>query len=252
MFDERLCHMFGDCIRMGNGNILQKDGKLMIYRDRIADMTVLADICPSRALFVAGKEISVTELIEEVEKDIPFYKMSGGGVTISGGEPFAQRPELKELLTGLKNRDVNISAETSLHMPWEIIENYIDAIDVFLADLKHVDNEKFKTYTGGDCNLVLNNFKKLDRTGKKFIVRIPVIPKFNFSDSEMSSIIDFVSELTNVSEINFIPFHSLAREKYNLLGKVYTFGDQRNVAKADITRYIEYAEGKGLAVKILN
>ncbi len=252
MFDERQCHMFGDCIKAGSGYIVANGNKLKIERERITDFESLRNICPSKALIVAGETKSVSQIICEVEKDIPFYDMSGGGVTLSGGEAFSQDPDLMELVIELKKRKIHVSVETSLHLPWETIEKYLSLIDVFLADLKHTDNEKFSRYTGGNAALVLNNFMKLDKTGKSFIVRVPVIPYFNYSEPELCKIIDFASGLKNANEINFIPYHSLAREKYAMLGKEYFFENHRNIEKTELGPYVEYAEKKGMTAKILN
>ena len=252
MFDERLCHMFGDCIRAGNGYIVSKDNKLKIEREKITDFESLRNICPSKALIVTGETKSVSQIIDEIEKDIPFYEMSGGGVTLSGGEPFSHDPDLKELVIELKKRGIHVSVETSLHVPWETIDKYLDLIDVFLADLKHTDNEKFARYTGGNAALVINNFRELDRKGKAFIVRVPVIPYFNFSEPELCAIIDFAAGLKNALEINFIPFHSLAREKYAMLGKEYIFENHSPIEKAELAPYVEYAEKMGLTAKIMN
>ena len=252
MFDERLCQRFGECIKAGDGKILMENDKLVINRDLISDASPLRDVCPSKALIVTGQEKNVLQIMQEIEKDIPFYNMSQGGVTLAGGEPLSQGPELQELVLGLKKRGIHISAETSLHVGWEVIERYIDLIDVFLADLKHVDPGKFAKYTGGDATLVMNNFKKLDKTGKKYIVRIPVIPEFNFTAPELFSIIDFVSGLKNASEVDLIPYHSLAREKYLMLGKDYKFGDLPNIKKSDLEPFTEYAGQKGLIARILN
>ena len=93
---------------------------------------------------------------------------------------------------------------------------------------------------------------ELDNRGKTIIVRVPVIPGFNFSEPELCAIIDFTSGLRNTREINFIPFHSLAREKYTMLGREYIFDNERNVEKTELKQYVEYAEGKGLKAKILN
>jgi pyruvate formate lyase activating enzyme len=252
MYDERLCHQFGDCTIAGNGQIILKKGKLAINRELISDATVYCNICPSKALIVVGQEKSVSQILQEIEKDIPFYKMSEGGVTLTGGEPFAQGAELMELIRELRMRGINVSVETSLHMPWEIIADYTDLIDVFLADLKHVDADKFNRFTGGDAALVLENFKKLDETGKRFIVRVPVIPGFNLSSSELFDIIDFAAGLKNAFEIDFIPYHGLAKEKYLMTGKEYMFGDQKNIEKTELKPFMEYAVEKGLIAKIMN
>ena len=252
MFDERLCRMFGDCTDIDNDKMLFQNGKLVINRDRITYAGVYRNICPSKAIIVAGQEKSVSQILQEIEKDVPFYNDSNGGVTLTGGEPLSQGNELKDLIAGLKNRRIHISVETSLHLDWEVIKDYVVLTDVFLADLKHVDPGKFKEFTGGDSDLVINNFKKLDETGKKFIVRVPVVPKFNYSPPELFAIIDFASGLKNAIEIDFIPYHSLAGEKYLMTGKDYIFGDQKNIEKSELIPYVKYAEQKGLITKIMN
>ncbi len=252
MFDERKCNRFGDCISASRGRITVNKGNLIIDRENISDASSLRNICPSKALEVVGREMSAEELLNEIEKDQLFYRMSDGGVTLSGGEPLAQGAELHDFIAGLKKRNIHVSAETSLHIPGETLEAYLDTIDVFLADLKHTDYRKFSEYTGGDLSLVLNNYKKIDEAGKKFVVRVPVIPGFNHTKSEIFSIIDFAAELNNSFEIDFIPYHSLAREKYQMLGMEYVFGDQANMEKSEIWPYAAYAERKGLIAKILN
>jgi pyruvate formate lyase activating enzyme len=252
MFDERICHQFGECLKPGNGEIDLYNEKLVIKRDLIGDPSKYYNICPSRALSVSGEEKTISQILQEVEKDMPYYNMSSGGVTLTGGEPLSQGPELKDLIIDLRKRGIHVSVETSLHLPWETIGNYVNLIDLFLADLKHLDNEKFLKFTGGNASLVTENFRKLDKTGRKFIARVPVIPGFNFSMAELSAIIDFVAELKNASEINFIPFHTFAKEKYLMLGEEYTFGNQRNIEKSELKPFMEYAEHKGLISKILN
>jgi len=252
MFDERICHQFGECLTPGKGEIIVENGKLVINRDIITDTSIYNNICPSKAMIVSGQHKSISQIIQEIEKDIPFYNMSDGGITLTGGEPLSQGPELKDLIIQLKNRGIHVTAETSLHLPWEIIENYVSLIDLFLADLKHLDKDKFFRFTGGDATLVMGNFEKLDSTGSKYIIRVPVIPGFNFSSAELFSIIDFAAGLKNASEINFIPFHALAKEKYVMLGKEYLFGNQRNIEKTELKPFTEYAEKRGLISKILN
>ncbi len=252
MYDERICHRFGDCISAGNGQITLENGKPAINRARISDATVFRNICPSKALIVAGEEKSVLDILLEIEKDIPFYSMSKGGVTLTGGEPLSQGAELLDLIIELKKRRIHVSVETSLHLAWEVIADYTDLIDVFLADLKHINVDKFTRFTGGDATLVMNNFLKLDMTERKFIVRVPVIPLFNYSSSELFSIIDFASGLKNAFEIDFIPYHSLAREKYLLAGKEYLFENQSYIEKDELGSFVKYAEQKGLIAKIMN
>jgi pyruvate formate lyase activating enzyme len=252
MFEERSCQRFGDCITSSNGTIYESEGRLVIERGKIHHADSLKDVCPSGALSVAGHDMSIDEIVAEVEKDIPFFERSGGGVTISGGEPLAQGEELGLLLARLKQKGIHISAETSLHIPWNKISCYSSLIDIFLADLKHTDARKFLDFTGGDLDLVLSNFRNLDREGMEYIVRIPVVPGFNHTEPEIFAMIDFVAALKYGREINFIPYHSLAVEKYHMLGKDYTYSGYRNVSKPELKAYVSYAEQKGVAAEILN
>jgi len=252
MFDERLCKRFGDCIEAGGGAIFEENGTLVINRDKLLSPEPLREICPAKALSVVGREMSADDIITEIEKDIPFYEMSFGGVTLSGGEPLAQGEDLRNLLYSLQKKNIHVSVETSLHVPWEKIMQYIDFVDIFLADLKHTDALKFNDFTGGDLGLVADNFARLDAYGKEFVVRVPVIPGFNHTKPEIFSIIDTASGFKNAKEINFIPYHSLAKEKYQLLGMPYTWQGYRNVEKEELTAYAEYAVKRGLLTKILN
>lgn len=252
MFDERICHQFGECLKPTDGGIILENNKLVINHSLIKDPTIYSGICPSKAMIVSGQGMTISEIISEIEKDIPFYDTSGGGVTLTGGEPLSQGPEIISLIEQIRKMGIHVSVETSLHLPWPVIESFDNLIDLYLADIKHIDNDKFARYTGGNADLVKENFKKLDEAGRKFIVRLPVIPEFNFSYEELTSMIDFAAGLKNALEINFIPFHTLAKEKYLMLGKDYTFGNHRNIEKSDLKPYSDYAEKKGLISKILN
>ncbi len=155
-------------------------------------------MCPSRALTVSGEEKSVSQLIAEIEKDLPFYSRSGGGVTLSGGEPLAQGPELVDLLAELKRRNIDTAIESSLHVSWENIERCINLTCTFLVDLKHTDIEKFKKYTGGDASLVMMNLIRLSACHNNIIIRVPVIPGFNHTFEEIKEIIDFALSLKTI------------------------------------------------------
>jgi len=252
MFDERLCMKFGDCTMTGDGVFTAVNGTIAVKRDQHMVTSLYRNICPSRAITIAGEEISVEKLLSEIEKDIPFYRNNEGGITLSGGEPFLQNGnDLELLLSGLKHRGINVAAETSLHIPWEKIKPFTGYIDVFLADLKHTDRVKFREYTGGDIRLVTDNFRKLDKSVKKIVVRVPVVPQFNLSLAELKDIIDFSDSLDNVSEIDFILYHSLAKEKYKMLGKDYMFSRYENVNVKEVLPVARYAEAKGLNVKII-
>ena len=251
MYDPSKCLLCSRCVELSpDGQISLADGKLSIDRGRISEPLQYGTICPAEALVVVGEEKPVDQIVAEIMKDSPFYRKSNGGVTISGGEPFAQEKLLLKLLKKLKELDISCYVETSLHANWEKIEPCIDYIDVFLADLKHVDAGKFKQYTGGSLGIVLDNFKKLESLQAKVIVRVPVVPTFNDTTDEMREIINFAAGLENVDEINFIPFHTLGINKYKMLSMKYAFLKKAASDDARLNEYLELATENGLVARI--
>ena len=130
------------------------------------------------------------------------------------------------------------------------MERCIGFVNTFLVDLKHTDKAKFKTFTQGDSELVKNNLIKLTDSETNVIVRIPVIPGFNFSENEMKQMIEFVTSLKNVYEIHFLPYHTYGVEKYRMLGIDYNFTQNKPVRDSDIEPYIRYAQSKGIKANI--
>lgn len=250
MYNRRLCKNFRDCLNTESTAITSVRNGINIEWSAVQQPEKFIDVCASRALRVSGEEKSVNEILVEIEKDMPFYERSEGGVTLSGGEPLSQGPELETLLLEIKQKNIDISIETTLHVPWEMIERCISLTDNFLVDLKHTDSEKFKRFTGGNAGLVMTNLTKLTEHHKNIIIRVPVIPDFNHTDAEMKKIIDFSVSLKTIREIHFLPFHALGIEKYNMLGMEYVYSGKRQVDIFELTSYVSYAESEGLVAKI--
>ena len=250
MYNQRLCKNLGECLKSGNSAFKLKENGIDIDWIALKNPEIFTDICPARAITVSGEEKSIEDIVIEIEKDLPFYRRSDGGVTLSGGEPLAQGPELVQLLLELKNREINVSIETSLHVPWENVERCISLTGTFLTDLKHTDPEKFKNYTNGEVSLVLNNLEKLSDLHDSIIIRVPVVPDFNHTLVEMKGIIDFTLSLKKITEIHFLPYHTLGNEKYKMLGMQYRFNGTGKVDEQELAEYIKYAESAGLKAKI--
>lgn len=185
----------------------------------------------------------------EVRKDLPFYG-EDGGVTLSGGEPLAQGEELLHFLRELHREHISCMMETSLHVKWEQAERTIGLVRTYLVDLKHMDPVKFRKYTRGDAALVLENLKKLASSGVHVVVRIPVIPSFNHSETEIRNMVDMLEGIKRIREIHFLPYHSFGREKYSLLGRTYQFNSTAHVGEKDLLPYVNYAASKGFITKI--
>lgn len=250
MYDRKRCKNFGDCIGANHSAIRRINGLgVEIDRSLIQDPEMLRDICPSRALIISGESMSVDELLVEIEKDIPFYR-EDGGVTLSGGEPLSQGEELILLIQALQQKNIRVNVETSLHVEWSQLARTFGLVNTYLVDLKHVDAEKFKSFTEGDLSLGLCNLKKLFDAGEDAVIRIPVIPGFNHTLGEMKQIIDYIAALRNTLEVHFLPYHTLGTTKYEMLGMEYTYGSHRQVQEKELEPYVAYAESKDLQAKI--
>ena len=249
LFDKRFCRNFGDCLKADPDAIKKSSNGTTIDHALIKDAEKLGGVCISKAITVAGEKKSVAELLYEIEKDVPFYHRSQGGVTLSGGEPLSEGPDLEKLLQELKNRNIDTALETSLYVSWPYVERTLGLVSTYLVDLKHTRKDLFTKYTGGELDVVLKNLERLSSKDEKIIIRVPVIPQFNHTKSEMKDIIDYVITLRNIREIHFIPYHTLGTAKYEMLGRNYLFGNHPSVGHQELSEYVNYAESKGLKTR---
>lgn len=177
--------------------------------------------CPASAVEFAGRFVSVDDILHEVKKDILFYDESNGGVTLSGGEPLSQADFLVELVKCLKEEDINVAIDTSGYAPWEKIEELAGMVDLFLYDVKFIDDKKHIKYTGVSNKTILGNMEKLVKLGSTTVApRIPLIPGINDDEKELQDFADFLSKL-NLNTVNILPYHDHGRDKYNRLGRNY-------------------------------
>jgi pyruvate formate lyase activating enzyme len=171
------------------------------------------DICLAGAREIIGREMSVREVINEIEKDVIFYDQSDGGVTFSGGEPLMQPEFLLTLLNQCKRRRIHTAVDTSCYTEPEILERISEKTDLFLCDIKHMDNDTHEQWTGVENSLILRNIKYLSETGKKIIIRVPVIPGFNDDDVNIEATGEFAASLQGISRIDILPYNRGGQEK---------------------------------------
>jgi pyruvate formate lyase activating enzyme len=250
MFEEERCMGFGDCTGIKDGAFKFKEGKLEFNRAAMNNVHKYKDICPAKAISVTGCEKSVEDILAEIGKDLFFFQQSNGGITLTGGEPFAQSEWLFDLVRDLRKQKIPVSVETCLHVSWKKIEPYVPLINEFLVDLKHVDEVKFRSFTGGNLDLILTNLKLLDECHVPYRIRIPVIPGFNHSREEMERIIDHAALLQHCRKMDFIPYHRLGENKYKMLGRSYLFEGVPSVRDEELTFYMQYAKTKGFQVSL--
>jgi pyruvate formate lyase activating enzyme len=205
---------------------LNEKNELKINRQSCTNCFKCASVCPSRALHVIGEEKNVDEILDEVEADEIFYSNSKGGLTLSGGEPLLQGEFAIELLKEAKHRRIDCAIETTGYVEWQVLKEACKYLDTILFDIKCIDSEKHKKFTGVNNERIMENFTKMctEFSDKPVIARTPIIPGFNDSEEDIIGIIDFLKQFSNVS-YEFLPYHRLGESKYISLDRLYPLGD---------------------------
>ncbi len=193
--------------------------------DRCAGCGECARACPAEAREMIGREVSVEEAIREIEKDLLFFDESGGGVTFSGGEPLSQPVFLVEVLRECCRRDIHTVVDTCGFAPMKVFEEVAPFTRLFLFDLKIMDPELHKECTGVSNDLIMSNLEWLSKQGAGIVVRIPVIPGINDTDENMDATGNFLSGLASRPEVNLLPYHASAMEKYRRFSIPYRMTD---------------------------
>lgn len=226
------------------------DGQHRFFRNLCIKCGKCADICYAEALVISGKRTSVDDIMFEVIQDKEYYKDSGGGVTISGGEALCQQDFVEELTASCTENGISVAIETNLCFPYSSFENLFKQFGLVMCDLKIWDNEEHKKWTGMDNSLIIENIKKLDQSGIPYIVRTPLIPDASDSEENISSISDFLKTLKNIQYYELLNFNPLGDSKYSSLGKKNIFKNSVPLKDDKLKQLAEIATGKGLTVKI--
>jgi pyruvate formate lyase activating enzyme len=196
------------------------------------------------------RTITVADLMKEIEKDIIFFEESDGGVTFSGGEPMMQPQFLKIVLEECWKKDIHTVVDTSGYSPYPHFDSINNFVDLYLYDLKIVDEDEHKMYTGVSNKLIIDNLKKLLQDGKELSVRVPLIPGVSDTESNLAELEALIEPYINLVTIDFLPYNKFAESKYSRfnekpkLGKLETQSDDiLNKIKTDF-------EGKGFEVSL--
>ena len=199
----------------------------------------LASLCPTGALEMYGKKMTVNEVLEEVEKDASFYRNTGGGMTISGGEVMLQPDFAAALLQEAHARGINTAIETACNAPWSFLEKVLPHVDTMLHDLKLMNSERHKKWTGVGNERILANFKKAYETfpDVDFIARTPLIPGVNADDEHILGVLEFIKPHKNVIDYELLPYHRFGLGKYESLGVVYELDDYKTPSDEVVNRF---------------
>ncbi len=205
--------------------------------------------CPTGAIEVVGKKLGVEAVLEEIVKDKVFFEESNGGVTFSGGEPLMQVDFLKELLKGCEKEGIHTALETCGYASREDFDKVVEKVDLFLYDLKVMNDWVHKRYTGVSNRLILGNFARLANSGRSILVRFPVISGVNDDNENVAEMGDFLRR-NGVGDIQVLPYHRAGIEKYRSLGRRYGLNKVESPSDERLKRIMLSLEDFGLNVKI--
>lgn len=200
---------------------------------------------------IVGRDVTVEEVMEEVLKDMPHFRRSGGGLTLSGGESLLQPEFASALFQAAKAAGINTALESTGFAPYATIEKKIlPWLDLYLMDIKHISSAKHKLFTGQPNERILENARKIARYGQNLIIRVPVIPTFNDTPEEILQIAQFARSLPGVTKLHLLPYHRLGQDKYSGLGRDYFMAHIVPPTNEHMEMLREVALATGLEVQI--
>jgi len=226
-----------------------EDGKdrLVIKRDKCNACGECINVCPASALEVLGKKMTVEEVAEEALRDRVFYERSGGGVTLSGGEPSMQPDFSAALMTALRGEGVHVALDTCAGTGWNILRPLVELADLVLLDLKRMDENEHLAFTGIPLKTVLANAREIAKMKKPLWIRTPVIPKYTHTEENIRSIARFIqSELPTVEKYELLAFTNVSEKKYERLDKDWELRDEPLLGREEMERLTDIAKEEGV------
>jgi len=245
MHSEILCRHCGKCICSPGAISHNSNGYPLI--DRNVCLYCKEKICASclaGAVKITGTYYSPEELYKKIKTASLFYKNSGGGITLSGGEPLAQTDFVREFLKYTCKTGMSVGIETCGLFDWHMVEDFIESFDFYYFDIKSLDTEIHRRFTGAGNEKILANLGKLSGISpEKITVSIPLIPGVN--TSEIIAIADYCKRI-NIKKIRLLPYHILGKGKYNDLGREYLMDDNIYISQTDLHNFHDIIENKGI------
>ena len=221
LYNAEKCTLCGNCQQQcEQGAITISQGSLKQDYNKCNTCEKCLDSCLQSAREIAGRAYTLQEVMKEIEKDRAFYEQSGGGVTLSGGEPLCQIEFVSELIKSCKRRGISVAVDTCGYVPFSNFASIMADADLFLYDLKLMPQQQHKQYTGVNNRLILENLQKLAAGGANIQLRLPLIEGVNINNEHINEVINFTRGL-NISLVNLLPYHDIHRSKYSRLARPY-------------------------------
>lgn len=246
MHRKESCIGCGYCIRScPNGAVFMRDGRIEIDRTRCKVCGKCAQTCYAGSMEIIGKQCTVESLMAELLRDEAFFRKSGGGVTLSGGEVMLQYRFAAQLLARLHERGIGTAIETAGYCDWEAFETVLPHTDLFLYDVKHLDDAVHRNYTGVSNRTIQDNLRRLSECGARLVIRVPLIPQVNDSVEHMTRVAELAVSL-GAKELHILPFHQAGSSKWTALDKDYSCAQWSTHDSAYLETVRAAVEAKGI------
>lgn len=230
--------------------LLSPGGQRVLVRSRCTVCGECTEVCHGQALRIVGERKSVEQVLQEVGRDRSFYQNSGGGVTISGGEPLQQASFTRALLHACRAAGFHTAMETSGYKSWRLMKETLSHLDLLLIDLKQMDPKKHKELTGVSNKVILNNLKKAVGAGVQTVIRIPVIPGCNDDVQNIMAMCRFLKQIDQIKRIDLLPYHRFGEATYGRLGRSYSLEDLEPKTEKDLEPIADTFSHEGFEVQI--
>jgi pyruvate formate lyase activating enzyme len=232
-WDARECIQCNDCIETCQQNALSHNHPFFINRQRCNKCFDCIQVCPTGAISCVGKNMEIEDIVDEIEKDLPFFETSGGGVTISGGEPTLYPDSISELMQRLRSKKIHTLLETCGYFQWDgFREKIFPHVDTIYFDIKLIDSEAHKKYCGKDNTLILKNFTKLvhaiQQTDTELLPRVPLIPNITATTKNLTAIAEFLNK-NNIRQMQLMAYNPLWIEKNIKMGIVNSYATKKEM-----------------------
>jgi pyruvate formate lyase activating enzyme len=249
LYSADRCRLCGDCAAACPHGAIERTAARMTVTGDCRLCATCVDACGAEARSVAGRTMTVTEIVTEIERDVVFFDESGGGVTFTGGEPFGQPELLEALLHACRERRIHTTIETCGAATRETVLRLGGLADLILYDLKILDPSRHRQYTGASNRHILENLEALVTAGRPVTVRLPVVPGINDGPADVRAACDYLAKL-NLTRVDLLPYHRAGAEKYRRLGREYRLVQTAPPTDAAMAAMAAEMEAVGIPVRI--